>query len=384
MPSPFRVGGPVTGEFFTDRAEEVEEIYRAMRSPTRLLVRGHRRQGKTSAIAQAARRLRAEGGVVLWADLATVARLSDLRDRLLSSLPPGFFGTVERLKKLDPVLEVLLDPATGHHTYRFRMLPRPADVVGVREQTRLLVEAIDEHVAETSRPLAVVLDEVQAVTLLDEERVDWFLRDLMQSAAHLSFICAGSQPSLLRAVSEERHSAFFRFFSTGPTFGAIEPEHLSRWIASRLTSAGVRCSDDEAGRIVAIGDRTQDVMQLADAIYAAGEGPGRVDAGVREAALSRLLQKESARFLTLWSELTSNQRVVARALASGATNLYAQDTGLPVASSSIHRSVEGLRKKGLLVDAPGRERLDDPFFGEWILRFAMADSVPEGVAGDGT
>lgn len=103
---------------------------------------------------------------------------------------------------------------------------------------------------------------------------------------------------------------------------------------------------------------------------------GHVDEAVREAALVRLRRKESARYQSLWSELTSNQRVIVRALASRMTNLYARDTGLPLASSSIHRAVEGLRKKDVLVAAPGSERLDDPVFREWILGFAMADSVP--------
>ena len=68
--SPFRVGGPVTGEFFTDRAREVGEILRAMKQPTRMLIRGPRRQGKTSAIAQAGRRFREDGGILIWVDVS--------------------------------------------------------------------------------------------------------------------------------------------------------------------------------------------------------------------------------------------------------------------------------------------------------------------------
>ena len=50
MPIPFRVGEHVTGEFFTDRADEVKKILRFMRDPSRLLVYGERRHGKSSAI----------------------------------------------------------------------------------------------------------------------------------------------------------------------------------------------------------------------------------------------------------------------------------------------------------------------------------------------
>lgn len=382
MPSPFRVGGPVTGEYFTDRAPEVEAILRAMRTPARLLIRGLRRQGKTSAIAQAARRFRAEGGVVLWADLATMAHLSDLRDRLLSSVPAGFFGAFEGLRKLEPVIEVVLDPSTGRQSYRFRVARRRDSEFGVREQIRVLVESIDRRTADSGKPLAIVIDEIQAIVSLDEERADWFLRDLMQAAEHVSFVCAGSRPSILRAMTEERGAAFFRYFSPGPAFGPMDADHLGRWIASRLAGAGVRCSDDDGRRIAAISDRTQDVIVYADEVYAAGRASGRVDEGVLEAALDALIRKEADRYQREWDDLTSNQRVVARALAAGMTGLYAHDSGLPMAGSSVHRAVEALRKKELLRDASGAERLDDPFFREWILRFAMADSVPEGVTGE--
>lgn len=383
MASPFRVGGAVTGEFFTNRAREVGEIYRALRDPTRLLVRGLRRQGKTSAIAQAAHRFRSEGGVVLWVDLATLAQLSDLRDRLLSAVPSGFFGAFEGLRKLEPVVEVMLDPLTGRQSYRFRAARRPERDLGVREQIRVLVESIDRRVADTGRRVAVVLDEVQAITLLGEERADWFLRDLMQSAPELSFICAGSQPSVLRAMTEDRQSAFFRFFSPGPVFGPMEKEHLGRWVASRLTGAGVRCPEAVGLRIAAIGDRTQDIILYADEVYSAGRPRGVADEEVLRDALDALLFKESDRYQRIWDELTSNQRIAIRALAGGETNLYAHGTGLPIAGSSVHRAVEGLRKKGVLQDASGPEVIDDPFFREWILRFALADSVPAEFVEDG-
>ena len=379
MASPFRVGGPVTGEFFTDRAAEVEEIHRAMRDRARLLVRGLRRQGKTSAIAQAAKRFQIDGGLVLWVDLSTLARFSDLRDRLISSVPAGFFGTFAGLKNLEPVVEVALDPATGTHSYRIRVASRPDRRVGVREQIRVLVESIDHRAAETDASVVVVVDEIQAISTLDEEKADWFLRDLFQIAGNLGFICAGSQPSVLRAMTEDRHAAFFRFFSPGPAFDPIDKDHLARWIASRLAGAGVRCSDEMGRRVAGIGDRTQDIMQFADAVYAAGETTGRVDDAVLDAALGSILRKESDRYLRLWNELTSNQRVVVRALASGVSSLYAHGAGVPLAGSSVHRAVEALRRRDVLLDAPGPEALDDPFFREWVLRFAMADSVPEGL-----
>lgn len=375
--SPFRVGGPVTGEFFTDRAKEVNEILRAFRQPTRMLIRGSRRQGKTSAIAQAGRRFREEGGILLWGDMSTIATLTDLRDRLLSSLPTGYFGLFEGLQDLIPILEVVLtDPAAGSHTYRFRPGLDRKHEPGVREQIRILLESIERQRSSIDKPVAIVLDEIQAILSINEDGADWFLRDLMQSVPNISFVCAGSQPSILEAMANNTEAAFFKFFAPGPRFDPIDKDHLATWISHRMTDAGVVCRQPHAMAIARIGDRTQDIVQYADEVFSQGQGPCQVDDQVLEEAIRSLLRREHERYLRIWESLTSNQRVGLRAIAMGIVSLYAHDSGLPIAPSSLHRVVEALRSRRILTDGTREEEIDDPFFREWILRYAMPDSVP--------
>lgn len=378
--SPFRVGGPVTGEFFTNRSGEVNELLNAMRHPTRLLIRGARRQGKTSAMAQAGRRFREAGGILLWADLSTIATFSDLRDRLLSSLPKGFFGILEGLPDLVPILEVVVsDPATGALAYRFRTGTARRQDPGVREQVRLLLRAIDQRRGEIAKPIAIVLDEIQAVLSISEERPDWFLRDLMQSAPDISFLCAGSQPSILEAMANEKDAAFFRFFALGPVFGPMDKDHLANWIAHRMTEAGVACGVKSAMAIARIGDRTQDIIQYADAVFSESRATGRVDEATLDNALRSLLRKEHDRYLRVWEALSSNQRIGLRAIASGIEDLFAHDNQIGLAPSSLHRVVGALRNRRILADGPPEPEIDDPLFREWILRYAMPGSVMEDV-----
>ncbi len=354
-----------------------------MRTPTRLLVRGLRRQGKTSAIAQAGRRFRAEGGVLLWVDLSTAARLEDLRDRLLSSVPGGFFGRFDGLKSLAAVMEVRLDPSTGAQTYVFRVeaAPRRTSGPGTREQIRLLLQAVDARAEAADRRVAVVVDEIQALQELSEPRVDWFLRDLMQGTPHLSFICAGSQPSIVHAMTEE-DAAFYRFFTPGPAFGPIDRDHLAAWIADRMGAAGLACPRPVAERIIAgAGERTQDVVLLAQETFREGASSGEVTPQAVEAALASIVAREGDRFRVLWDGLARNQRLVVRAVASGVTDPFAHGSIPDLPPSSVQRALEGLRRKGLLLDAPSSYRLDDPFFAAWVLRYAMADSVPPELAG---
>ena len=377
--SPFRVGGPVTGEFFTDRAQEVNVILRGLRHPTRMLIRGARRQGKTSAIAQAGRRFREEGGILLWADLSTIATFADLRDRLLSSLPSGFFGLFEGLQKLTPILEVvMMDPTTGSQAYRFRPGTARKSEPGIREQIRILLDSVERRRKFVGKPVAIVLDEIQAILSIGEERADWFLRDLMQSVPEISFVCAGSQPSILEAMANDKEAAFFRFFAPGPRFDPIDKAHLGTWISNRMRDAGVVCEQPHSMAIARFGERTQDIVQYADEVFSQGRGAGKVDDGVLEEALRSLLQKEHQRYLRIWESLTSNQRLGLRAIASGVVNLYAHDSEVPIPPSSLHRVVDALHRRRILSDGVANEEIDDPFFREWVLRYAMPESTPGG------
>ena len=81
--NPFRIHGVVSKPFFTDRANEVERILKALAEPaTKLLVYGPRRMGKTSAIAYAVSRREAAGGVAIMADMSTASTLVDKRSMM--------------------------------------------------------------------------------------------------------------------------------------------------------------------------------------------------------------------------------------------------------------------------------------------------------------
>ena len=81
--NPFRVAEHVRDAYFTDRADEVAVVRRAMADRARLLVTGPRRMGKSTVMGVAADRVRADGGIVLAADLATASSLTEVSNRLL-------------------------------------------------------------------------------------------------------------------------------------------------------------------------------------------------------------------------------------------------------------------------------------------------------------
>jgi len=372
---PFRIGQLVTGEFFTDRKREVTRIRDAMRSRGRLLVYGERRQGKSSAIEQAARRVRRDGGLVLSVDVATASDMGDVGHRLITGVPWKWKWREELQVALTRAqLRVETRPdAAGNPSLHLSLAKRPMDPGSGHDELRRVIGVLDAIGAGSGGPVvALVLDEFQDITrLLD--RGDWLLRELIQDSPALAFVCAGSRRGVIeRLLSAD--GAFHRFFEP-LTFGPIDPGHLATWIESRLEGSGIECEAGVGERVVELaGDRTEDCVRLARSVFMERLGKGRAALAHVASALEAAALEDHDRYHRLWARLPRSQQGVLRALAAGETSLYGARARERFGLSSpgtIRNAVRALQDTALLVETtqPG---IDDPYFREWIRMRAVS------------
>ena len=117
--NPFRIHGTVSGPYFTNREREVARFRDVLSEPTaKLVVYGHRRMGKTSALEVAARSIRDDGGHAVMADLSTASTITDLGNRILEGVATSLGrrwrevlgGLIDRF---GGTLKLTSDPATG-------------------------------------------------------------------------------------------------------------------------------------------------------------------------------------------------------------------------------------------------------------------------------
>lgn len=379
--NPFRIGSHVTGRFFTDRAAEVKRIVAAMREPTRLLVFGPRRVGKSSAIGVAAARAAKDGVLVIRADLSTASGLVDVANRLLQSLSTQ--RTRDRLaefaSRITPSVALTFDEVTGAPRLVFAAERRTALETQQRRTLEQVIEGLAADAGARGERIAVVLDEFQAIRRFGGEEAEWHLRDLMQRAGSLSFVCAGSEESVIEGMMEPER-AFFRAFEL-LHMGPIEAQHLAKWLDSRMEGAGVAPNGAGATIVAAAGPRTQDVLQVARHVYTRGLSTGAVPPDAVEAAVQEVVTQEDPVIRTVWSNLTTHQQNVLRAVASGAGQIFSASArerfGLP-ASSTVSVAVDALESRGLLVRDRGTSVLafDSPFVRLWVRREALDDVPP--------
>lgn len=379
--NPFRTGERVSGYHFADREEEVARIRAAMLSASSLLVYGPRRMGKSSAIWNAAESARTSRPkpIIVTADVATATNLFDVSARLLRSLYLETRWLKLRLEDLlgglAPRVTVKLDEQGGPPAITFGIDRRTAGEEERRRAFEGVFERLSQVRADTRRPVAVVLDEFQAVRSFAGESSEWHLRDVMQRHGDLAFVCAGSQESLIHDVIGPKR-AFYKMFELLP-LEAIAPATLASWIDERL-ARGSGVTDGVGLEVVRLaGPRTQDVIQVARQLYFRGLAAKRkVEAADVLPTLDEVVRNETPLLRSLWNELSAQQQDVLRVVALGVEQLYSAQVrdqfALPGASS-VHKAVETLTGRGLLVQGDDGVKFDSPFFRRWVRTEVAAD-----------
>jgi hypothetical protein len=375
--NPFRIGERVSGEYFTDRAEEVKRIHRAMRDPTRLLVYGPRRMGKSSAIQVAADRFVQEGGIVVRADLGGATGTTEVADRLLTSLaravPSG--ASVSLADWIQALRLELTTDATGAPVLRLGVRPPQGRGPGGSREGSLgglgaVLDRLDQLGSEGSAAVCVILDEFQRLVELGSDRAAWELRDLMQGHHHLSYVCAGSEEGIIEKLTARDgpfHGSFERLYLAG-----MPRDHFGRWIEDRMRSAGLEGTDGAGPGVIDLaGPRTEDILKLARQVWFHGMARGRLEAGDVDDALTAVVRADRGVFETLWAGLTPHQQNLLRAVAGGAGALTSAEVrehyGLR-SGSAVTQALESLRRRGLLARGAGTVVFEDPFFGAWVRR----------------
>ena len=385
MDHPFIVGLLATGDRLCDRDDEIERIARALRERgSKLVVYGARRLGKSSALEEAAERVRHRRQPVAVASFATAGDPADAAHRLLAAVQNelgrswkrSLLGIVERLRL---TFELGPTPASGGlPSFRVSFGLGP-DATAVRLLPDVL-DALDAQMVEEGRHLGVALDEFQRLHEWGGENAEWALREAFQRHEALSYVLAGSSRHLIEAMVTGRGRALWKQVDVLP-FGPIDPELLGRWIYTRAAAAGTRFTRPAAEAIVALASpRTRDVVQLARAAWddLRGGGAGGVP-GVVE-AMERLVREQAALHERVWSGLQPRQQMLLRLLAKGDADQLQMTSEETLrtwnlgAKSTVQSAIQGLVDTEHLVRlGPGSYVFDDPFFRRWVQLSGLPD-----------
>jgi hypothetical protein len=379
--NPFRIGGLVSGAHFTNRAEERRRIRRALTTPqAHLIVFGARRMGKTSTLEVVREELAAKGRLVVMADLSTASTLADVTNRVLHAtaraLGRGWHDALAGfLQRLTLKVAVSPDPGTGLLVPSLDVSVRDSDLDTQRSGLGEALDGLEQLAASRRSHIGVVLDEFQEIHRFGGERAEAHLRAIIQRQKHVTYVLAGSDEHLIRAMMGARRPLYKLLEPL--EFGPIDADHLAAWVESRMKTAGVEAKGIGNAVVALAGPRTRDVVQLARATFEAGRGSGRAtDATVAE-GFRQIVLAEDTPIRSLWESLSPLQQNVLRAVATRAAGLTTRETRRRHALNETGTATKAaltLVSRDILVKAGAAYRYESPFMRGWVIANALADA----------
>lgn len=334
--------------------------------------------GKTSTLGVVQDELTRKRHHVIMADLSTGSEVVDLANRILQA------ATAELGRRWKGVLNALIDrlsvrigvtpDASGVLLPSVDVALRQADLDEQRRTLAGVLDALDALAAAKRTRIGVILDEFQEIHRFGGERAEAHLRSVIQRHEHVSYVLAGSDERLIRAMISSRRPLYKLLDHLH--FGPMDAAHLAHWIDERYGAAGMR-SKVAGERIVALAwPRTRDVVQLARAAFDLARSGGRVDESVIADAFRQVVMAEEAPTRALWDSLSPLQQNVLRAVACRASGLTTQATrsrfglGDTGPASKAARTLVG---RDLLVKSGAEYRYDSPFTRGWVIMNTLAD-----------
>lgn len=376
--NPFVYGEIVTAGAFADREAERAHLARDLAAGQKVFLISPRRYGKSSLIRDVMRGLAKKRiltvEVTVAASSSYVAFLEAYARALVSAETPA--GRLRRwateiLGALRP--ELRFDTkATGEPRFAvaFPAVQTPRDTARLAAEVFALPERI---AAARGQPMAIALDEFQAVAAFNGGSVEHALRAAVQVQREVGYVFAGSEPSLMEQMLTPRRP----FYKAGPVIrlDKIDEEVFADFIERRFAASGLRADDGLGAAIVDLaGNVPYDVQRLAHETWDDARAAGRKVAGVDDlhVTLTRLLGEHHTVFEESWQRLTLVQRAVLRALVleNGHEMLSADVRArhrLPVASS-VQSALGALVKQEVVLKDSATYVVSDSLFREWVAR----------------
>jgi AAA+ ATPase superfamily predicted ATPase len=378
MQNPFVYGEVVPAAAFVDRVVELDRLVGDLAAGQKVFLISPRRYGKSSLIRHALTAVSRRGVICVEVTVSSFSSYVAFLEGYARAL-------VTAESKWDRARGWLRDAIRSARA-EVRYAPDEAPFGGVsvsfpgvrseRDVSRLAQEvfALPARLADVRRrPVAVALDEFQAIGGFNGGSVEHALRAAVQHQRDVGYVFAGSEPTLMeRMIGPKRP-----FYKAGPVMrlDKIPSDEFAAFIDTRFARSGIRAESGLGRSIVELaGNLPYDVQRLAHETWDEVRRDGRRRATLDDLhqALRRLLAEQHVVFETQWERLTLPQRSVLRAvvLEEGRELLSAETRARHRlgGASSVQYALSSLVRDDAIAREGDRYVVVDSLFREWIAR----------------
>jgi uncharacterized protein len=378
MTNPFVYGEVVPASAFVDRETELDRLTGDLRAGQKIFLISPRRYGKSSLVRQALRAASRAGALTAEITVSSfssyVAFLEGYAQTLVSvetRLERATWWLREMIRGIRAEVRVEPDAAGKRQlAVGFPSIRTDRDVSRLAQE----VFALPGRIAEARhRPMAIALDEFQAIGSFNGGSVEHALRAAVQTQRQVGYVFSGSEPTLMeRMLGRSRP-----FYKAGPVMRLqkIPADRFAQFIEARFKGSGIKAASGLGAAVVDLaGNLPYDVQRLAHEVWDDARSDGRRTADLEDLhnTLKRLLGEHETLFEGMWQRLTLAQRGALRAtvLEEGRELLSADVRSRYRLSgtSTVQASLGALLREDVIAREGDRYVVVDSLFREWIAR----------------
>ena len=375
--NPFVFGTVVSGENFTDRKNEIEELVKDLTGKTNLIIFSPRRYGKTSLIFQVVKKLQKKGIICVYVDLYPVTNKAKFANIITSAMVQAKTG------KIDEVVQVIRDLIPP-----FKLTVRPEIMSeinnsGIELELSKGKEDIDAYLTKLydlperiarkkKKRMVVIFDEFQEIAKIDGKEIENNFRTKIQQHKNVSYVFMGSQRHLLGQMFNDRNRALYR---SGKPFNLYKiPENeLKIFIKDKFQIDKIQVPEKNIDVILQLtGCHPYYTQQLCHEIWNHCKSRGIKivkDTDVSK-AIEQVMKNQNYAYTLLWDSIRGKQRILLYSIASSGnkrvfSSSFRDKYGLG-APSTVARAAAALEEKGLIEKEENNYVISDTFFKEWL------------------
>jgi hypothetical protein len=376
--NPFVYGEIVPAAAFVDREAELERLTGDLLAGQKIFLISPRRYGKSSLIRQALRA--ASRGGAMTVELTVSSYSSYVA--FLEGYARALIAVEARLDRARTWLNGLLgalrpevrvesdEDGRGRLSLAFPSARTERDVARLAQEVFALPARI---AADRRRPMAIALDEFQAIAEFDGGSVEHALRAAVQQQREVGYVFSGSEPALMERMLGRNRP----FYKAGPVMRLqkIPQDTFARFLEARMRATGLKPGAGLGAAIVELaGNLPYDVQRLAHELWDDSRAAGRrsVELDDLHSTLRRLLGEHQTLYEAMWQQLTLPQRAALRtAVLEDGTALLSGDVRQRHrlgGASTVQASLAALVRDDVIAREEDRYVVVDSLLREWVAR----------------
>ena len=375
MKNPFYYGQEVSGEYFTDRGQEIKTLLADLRRGQNVIIFSPRRYGKTSLIKKVLAILEKQRILVFYVNLYAATTKRKFIDIYAQAVARGARGkiqtVVDSLKIILPrLIPKVVIKGEGTMDFEFDYGRKVESLSPILED---LYESIEKYAKAKKRRAVVVFDEFQEILNLEDDEIERTMRSSVQSHKDTTYVFMGSKRHLIEKLFEDANRPFYKSGRLFP-LGKISKDDFAAFMREKFSVGRINLSTEIIAQILNISECHPFYTQmLCSVIWDRCSGKKSITEEDVLQAAEELIAREAEIYFNIWDSLVMKQRLFLEAmvLGDGNGNIFSQEfcrkyeLGAP---SNVQKMVKSLIKKGLIEKENGRLIISDIFFKQWISK----------------